>query len=151
MGWVAEGADGPEAGAAVVSARGVDDAVRFLEAEHVGQRLRHGDAHALERLPLTRLGVSEEEPDAVERHADGRRGKSGLVLEVEEVVAELGFGELVGRTAEVPGELAYFAEAGLLGAEAEAGKLQVLAHALTEGRGPGRGHEKLLSQWGSAR
>jgi hypothetical protein len=65
-----------------------------------------------------------------------------LVLEVEEVVADLLFGEAVGRGVEVVGQLPDGAEVSLLGTLAEAGNLEILEHALTERRG----HVTVLSQ-----
>jgi hypothetical protein len=53
---------------------------------------------------------------------------------------------LIGRQREVRGELAYGVQVGLLRACAQAGELQVLAHAFAQGRSPGRGHDWLLSQ-----
>ena len=71
-------------------------------------------------------------------------GELAVVLEVEEVVADLLLAEPVGRGVEVVGELPDGAEVGLLGALAEAGELKVLVHPLTEGRG----HVQVLSQRG---
>jgi hypothetical protein len=142
----AEGVDGPEVGAVVWRAGRFDEAVGLLERENIGQGLRDADTQAREGLPLAGLGVAEEEADAVERHLDGGRSERCLVLEVEEVFAELGLGEPVGRAAKVAGELTDFAQVSLLRASAEAGDLEVLPHALTEGRGPDRGHERCLSQ-----
>ena len=58
-----------------------------------------------------------------------------VVLEVQEVVADLLLGEPVGRGVEVVGELPDGAEVGLLGALAQAGELEVLVHPLAECRG----------------
>ena len=74
--------------------------------------------------------------------AEGGGGEVAVVLEVEEVVADLRLGEAVGRGVEVVGEHADGAEVGVLGAVGEAGELEVLGHAATECGG----HVRVLSQ-----
>ena len=71
-------------------------------------------------------------------------GEVAVVLEVEEIVADLGLGEAVGRGVVVIGEHADGAEVSLLGAVGEAGDLEVLGHAATECGG----HVTVLSQGG---
>ncbi len=83
-----------------------------------------------------------EELDAAVGDAEGGGGEVAVVLEVEEVVADLLLGEPVGRGVEVVGELPDGAEVSVLGALAEAGELEVLEHPLTE-RGA---HVLVLSQ-----
>src|SRR5262249_58165159 len=72
----------------------------------------------------------------------GGGGELGVVLEVEEVMAELMLTEPIGRGVEVVGELSDRAEVGLLGALTQAGELKVLEHPLAECRG----HVLVLSQ-----
>jgi hypothetical protein len=76
--------------------------------------------------------VRIEELDAAISDAEGSGGEVGIVLEVEEVVAELGFGEAIWRYVEVVGELSDGAEVGLPGAPGESGELEVVGHAPTE-------------------
>src|SRR4051794_8700451 len=66
---------------------------------------------------------------------------------MEEVITDLLLAEPVGRSAVVVGELPDGADVGLLGAPAQASKLKILEHPLTEGRG----HVKVLSQRGGVR
>ena len=94
--------------------------------------------------PVARRGAGVEELDAAAGDDERGGGELAVVLEVQEVVAELLLGEPVGRRVEVVGELPDGAEVGLLGAFAEPGELEVLVHPPTE-RG---GHGKVLSQRG---
>jgi hypothetical protein len=135
-------------GPVVAGADGIDEAPHPLDREHVGEPLVPADLEFLERRPVAGCGVRVEELDAAV--GDGQRcgGKLSLVLEVEEVVADLLFGEAVGRCAEVVGELPDGAKVSLLGALAERGKLEVLVHPLAEcrGRAECHVHRKVLSQ-----
>jgi hypothetical protein len=76
--------------------------------------------------------VRVEELDAAVGDAEGGGGEVAVVLEVEEIVADLRFGEPVGRGVEVVGEPADGAEIGVLSAGGESSELEVLGHALTE-------------------
>ncbi len=60
---------------------------------------------------------------------------------MEAELAQLRFGDGVRRFVAVLGELAHGPQVGVLGACAETGELEVLAHAFAQGRRPGRGHE----------
>jgi hypothetical protein len=128
----AERGDGPEGGAVVWRLDGGDEASDLVRGEDVGQAFLPGDAEALEGGPVSRCGVRREELDTAVSDAEGSGGEVPVVLEVEEVVAELRLGESVGRSAEVIGELPDGAEVGVLGARAEAGELEVVGHAQTE-------------------
>jgi hypothetical protein len=92
--------------------------------------------------------VGIEELDAAVGDHERRGGELLVVLEVEEVIADLMLAESVGRGVEVVGELPDSAEVSLLGALAEAGQLKVLEHPLAECRrlAECRGHLKVLSQ-----
>jgi hypothetical protein len=70
------------------------------------------------------VGVEEADPAA--RHDERGRGQAAVVLEVQQVVADLVFAEPVRRRVVVVGELPDGAEVGALGTFAEAGQLQVL-------------------------
>ena len=128
----AQRVDGPEVGAVVGRADGGDEAADLVDGEDVGEPLLPGDAEPLEGGPVARGGVGIEELDAAVGDAERGGGELAVVLEVEEVVADLLLGEAVGRGVEVVGELPDGAEVGLLGAVGEAGELEVLEHALTE-------------------
>jgi hypothetical protein len=130
----------------VRGASGLDEPVNLLSGEDVGERLGTWDLELLQGGPVARDGAAIEELDAVEGEGEGGRGEAFLVLEEEEVLAELGLGDLVGRAADVLGELADGAKIGFLGALAEAGELEVGAHLLAQRCGATDGaHERLLS------
>ena len=142
--------DRPEIGPVVGRADGRDEPPHLIDREHVGEPLLVADAEPLECRPVAGRGVGVEELDAAVGDHERRGGELAVVLEVEEVVADLLLAEPVGRGVEVVGELPDGAEVGLLGALAEAGQLQVLEHPLAECRGPvecGR-HRQVLSQKG---
>ena len=128
----AERVDGPEVGAVVGRADGGDEPSDLVDGEDVGKALLPRDAELLERGPVAWDGVGIEELDAAVGDAEGSGGEVAVVLEVEEVVAELRLGEAVGRGVEVVGEMPDGAEVGVLGALAEAGELEVLGHAEAE-------------------
>jgi hypothetical protein len=133
-----QGVDGLEVGAVVWRADGGDEAADLIDGEDVGEAFLPGDAEAFEGGPVARAGVRIEEFDTAVGDAEGSGGEVADVLEVEEEVADLGLGEAIGRDAVVGGELSDGAEVGVLSAVAEAGELEILAHALTEGGGHGR-------------
>ena len=99
-------------------------------------------------LPSRGGGVGVEELDGAVGDHQRSGGELAVVLEVEEVVADLVLGEAIGWGVEVVGEFADGAEVGLLGARAEAGQLEVLEHAPAEcgGRAECRGHRQVLWQ-----
>ena len=130
-----ERVDGLEVGTVVGRADGGDEATDLVDGEDVGEPLLPGDAESFQGRPIAWDGVRREELDAAVGDAEGSGGEVAVVLEVEEVVAELGFGEAVGRGVEVVGELSDGAEVGLLSALGESGELEVVGHALTERRG----------------
>ena len=134
--------DGPEVGAVVGRADGGDEASDLIDGEDVGEPLLPGDAEPLEGRPIAGDGVRIEELDTAVGDAEGSGGELAVVLEVEEVVAELLLAEPVGRGMEVVGELPDGAEVRLLGALGEPGELEVVEHALTERRG----HDEVLWQ-----
>ena len=116
-------------------ADGSDEPSHLIDREHVGESLLLPDAEPLEGRPVAGRGVGIEELDAAVGDAQRAGGELLVVLEVEEVVADLLLAEPVGRGVEVVGELPDGAEVGLLGALAQAGELEVLVHPLAECRG----------------
>jgi hypothetical protein len=92
--------------------------------------------------------VGIEELDGALGDHQGSGGELAVVLEVEEVVADLVLADLVGWGVEVVGELPDGAEVGLLGPRAEAGQLEVLEHVPAEccRLAESRGHRQVLSQ-----
>ena len=81
-----------------------------------GRRFSAGDAEASEGGPVAGDGVRIEELDAAVGDAEGSGGEVSVVLEVEEILADLRLGEAVGRSVEVIGEHADGAEVGVLSA-----------------------------------
>jgi hypothetical protein len=134
--------DGLEVGAVVECSDSGDEATDLVDGEDVREPLLPGDTETLEGRPITRNGVRREELDPAVSDAEGRGGELADVLEVEEVVAELLFGEPVRRGLEVVGELPDGAELGLLSAFGESGELEVVEQALTQRRD----HVKVLWQ-----
>jgi hypothetical protein len=90
------------------------------------------------------MGV--EETDAVKGDLERGGGELLVVLEKQEVFAQLLFGELVGRPAEVRRQLPDGAEIGFLRPLAQAGQLQVLLHPGAQGSRLSRSHRQVLSQ-----
>ena len=107
---------GQEVGAVVGGADGGEELTDLVGGEDVGESLLPGDAEAFQGGPVARDRVRIEELDAAVGDAEGSGGELAVVLEVEEIVAELRLGEPVGRGVEVVGELADGAEVGLLSA-----------------------------------
>jgi len=66
-------------------------------------------------------------------------GDGPHVTQMDDVIAQLTFGQPVGRDAEMGGQLPHRSEVGLLRALGEAGKLHVLDHAFSE-----FGHDDIL-------
>ena len=110
--------DGPEVGAVVGCTDGGDESSDLVSGEDVGEAFLPRDAEALEGGPVSGGGVRIEELDAAVSDAEGSGGEVAVVLEVEEILAELLLGEAVGRGAEVLGEHADGTEVGVLGAGA---------------------------------
>jgi hypothetical protein len=134
--------DGLEIDAIVVGADGGDELTDLIDGEDIGESLLPEDAEPLEGGPIAWAGVRIEELDTTISDAEGSGGELAVVLEVEEVVAELRLGEAVGGCVEVVGELPDGTDISVLGALAQAGELEILEHALTECGG----HEGVLSQ-----
>jgi hypothetical protein len=105
--------------------------MRSLDREHIGEPLVPADPEFLERGPVAGCGVGVQELDAAVGDCQRCGGKLPIVLEVEEILADLLFAEAVSRFVEVVGELPRGAEVGLLGALAQAGELEVLVHPFT--------------------
>src|SRR5262249_37506308 len=134
--------DRPEIGPVVGRADGRDEPPHLIDGEHVREFLLLANAEPLEGRPVTGRGVGIEELDGAVSDHERPGGELAVVLEVEEVIAELMLAEPIGRGVEVVGELPDRAEVGLLGTLAQAGELKVLEHPLAECRG----HVLVLSQ-----
>jgi hypothetical protein len=101
----------------------------------------------LERLPVPRHRATEEELDAavaaVAAVGDRQRavGEAALVLDVREEIADLRFGERVGRLSAELGELTDGSHVNVAGALGESGELEVLKETLAKS-----GHGRLRSE-----
>ena len=76
----AERVDRPEVGPVVGRADGVDESSHLVDREHVGERLRPGDAEPLERRPVAGRGVGVEELDAAVGDLQRRGGELASFL-----------------------------------------------------------------------
>ena len=88
--------DRPEIGAVVERSDGGDELSHLVDGEHVGECLVPADVEALESGPVTRRGVAIEEPDAAASDDQRGRGELAVVLEVQQIVADLLLGEPFG-------------------------------------------------------
>jgi len=139
--------DGPEEGTVVRRADGVEEPMHLVDGQHIGQRLLLGDAELEKRGPVPRHAVGVEELDAAVGDLEGAGGEPAVVLEVQEIVADLRLGELVRGLAVVVRQLSHGTDVGFLGAFAAACELEVLNHPLTQrGRGARSDHRETLSQ-----
>src|SRR5262249_10864896 len=89
--------DGPEIGAVMGRTHRGDEASDLIDGEDVGEPLLPGDAEALEGRPIARDGVRRKELDPAVSDTEGSGGEPTIVLEVEEVVAELLLAEPIRR------------------------------------------------------
>src|ERR1700733_12563108 len=108
--------NGAEIGPIMGRADGGDEVTDLIDGADLGEPLLPGAAEAFQGRPIAGDGVRIEELDTAVSDAEGGGGELAIVLEVEEVVAELRFGEPVGWGLEVIGELSDGAKVRLLGA-----------------------------------
>ena len=113
-------------------ADGLDQPMYFIDREHVGELLLFGDAQVLEELPVARLGAGVKELDAAVGQSQRGGGELLVVLEKQQIIAELSLGELIGGGLVVPGQLPHDSQVGLLGEWAESGQLEILQHAAAQ-------------------
>ena len=105
----------------MVGTDGGDESSDLVSGEDVGKAFLPLDAEgAVKRGRVSWGGVRIEELDTAVSDAEGSGGEVAVVLEVEEILAKLLLGELVGRGAEVLGEHADGTEVGVLGVGASA-------------------------------
>ena len=123
--------DRPETDTLALGACRFDDPSNLLEREDCGELGLGSDAEHLQRLPITRDGVREEELHAGVGDLERTGRETLLVLQIREIIPHLRFTETIGRLREVLGELAHRARVSLAGASTEPGKLQVLKHPST--------------------
>ena len=126
----AQGVDRPEVGPVVGRADRADELSQLVDREDIGKSLLPADPEHLERRPIARVGVGVEELDDTVGDAEGGGRELAVILEMEEVLADLLFGESIWRDVEVVGQLPDGAKIGLLSAFAQTGELESLGHAL---------------------
>src|SRR3954454_11047335 len=102
-------------------AEGGDEPPYLIDREDVGESLLLADAEPLKCRPVAGRGLGIEELDAAVGDHERPGGELPVVLEMEEVVADLMLAQTVGRSVEVIGELPDGAEVGLLSVFAESG------------------------------
>ncbi len=124
------GVDGGQADAIRRAVHTGQDLTDLGGTKHRRQFLLVGRADQVEGGPVAPQGVLEEELDAAQRQGRGAAGDVLDVVEVEEVLAEVLFADLVGGLAAVGDELADGADVGLLRLGGQAAQAQVLEHAL---------------------
>jgi hypothetical protein len=109
--------------------------LHLLDREHVRQGFPFENVKTLQDLPVARFRASIEELDATVRQSE--RGGSELldVLEKQQILPELPFGEAIRRCLEVIRQLPDGTQISLLSACTQAGQLQILMHSLTQRRG----------------
>ena len=120
--------------------------MHLVDRQDVGQRLVSRHAQLQQRGPVPDHGPRVEKLDTAVRDLERARGELTIVLQVQEVIADLGLAEPVRGLAVVGGQLPHGADVGLLRALAETGELQILNHALTKRRAVSGGHRETLSQ-----
>src|SRR5262249_37024762 len=126
----AQRVDGPEEGLDVRSADGGDEPAHFRDGQDIGEGPGLRDAEFLEGLPVARYGVGVEERDARGVALERAGRELAVVLEVEQIRADLVLGEAIGSRVEVCGQFADGAEVEFLSALSQAGQLEVLVHSL---------------------
>ena len=127
-----KGIDGPEEGGHPEGGAGVEDLADLLAGEDFGKCLERLQAGVGEGLPVAGAGACEEELDAAERDPQGSVGQFPFVLEVQQPVTQLLFGDLVRGTAAEVGQLADGAEVAVHRSLGHAGQVQVVFHSLVK-------------------
>jgi len=128
----AAGVDGQETNPVTREAHTSENATNFSEGEYDRHAFFPPGAHELQGRPVPFDGVFEEKLDAAQRNGAGSARPFFDVFDVEEVVAQVFFGDLVGRFAAVLGEFTHGADVHLLRAFGIAAQLQILQHALSK-------------------
>jgi hypothetical protein len=108
-----------------------EDLPDLIGTEHDGERVRLGWANQLQQRPRALESALEEERDRTEGHSTAGAGGLFVVAEGEKVLAEVLVTEQIGRLAVVEGQLANFAEVGVLGSWGKPAQLHVLKPALS--------------------
>ncbi len=126
------GVDSQETDAVTLESNAGKDAANLRACEHDGHALFAAGAHEGQGWPVAFDGVLIEELDAAQ--GDGAGGSRPFldILDVQEVVAQFFFSDLVRRLVVVFGEFTHGAQIHLLRAFGIAAQLQILQHAFFE-------------------
>jgi len=128
----AAGVDRQQANTVAFEADAAQNAANFIAGENDRQALLAMRSDEFESGPLAAQGFLKEELDAAYRDGAGGALPFFDVLHVEEVVAQLFFGDLIRGIVVMLGELADRAQIQLLRAFGVAVKLHILQHAGSE-------------------
>ncbi len=124
--------DGPKEHEHPLCGGGRDETVYLVDGQHLGQGVDVLQFQHPEDFPVSFAGDGEEEFDTRECNAERSVSKSSLVFEMEEELANVGLGDLVGAALCEVGQLANGAEVSVLRAFGLASQLQVFGHALAQ-------------------
>ena len=102
--------------------------MNFLDGHDNGKSLYVLQFELLERFPATFAGFGKEELNPGEGNTHGTVGELLLVLEHEEVVAELGFGDLLWGRFAIIRQLPYGTEIASVSPFGQAAKVEVFGH-----------------------
>jgi hypothetical protein len=105
-----------EVGLVVGRADRGDELPHFVHGEEIGEFLVSADPEPPQGGPVPGRGVGVEELDAAVGDAQRRGSEHAIILEMEEELADLLFGESIWRDVKVVGQLRNGAEIGLLSA-----------------------------------
>ena len=86
--------------------------------------------HVTQCLPVTFAGSRVEELDATECDSQCSCGVVSFVLEMQKELAELIFGDLLGRTFAIIGKFPHGPQVAVMRAFGHPGQMQIIAHAL---------------------
>jgi hypothetical protein len=104
----------------------------FLQTQHDGQFLAVPRPSEREDRPRSLQGHLIEKPDAIEVDAEGTLGDLLVIEEIEKILPELIFAELIRSTPVVLGQMFDGIEIALLGPGGQAPELQVFPHTASE-------------------
>ncbi len=120
--------DGPEKALQGRLANRVDEPIDFGDREHGGELERFGNAEFAERGPFSRTGVGVEELEAGVGDLERVGFPVLIVLDEQQVAAEIIFAGGLRRLAKPLRELAHGAEIGFVGSLSQASQLHVVQH-----------------------
>ena len=106
--------------------------VNLVDGQHIGQRLLFWNPQLREHLPVARFGIGEEEFESTVGDSQRAGREVTIVDQIQQIVGDLLFGELIGRGVVMTGQFANFAEVTVMSPLRHAPQLQILRHAFTQ-------------------